>query len=84
MWFPAGVYLSGTLFLKRRVTLHLDAGAVLLGSQRLEDYPSTVPALRSYTDTYTERSLLYGENLESVAIEGRGIIDGQGAAFPGP
>ena len=84
VWFPAGVYLSGTLFLKSRVTLHLEAGAVLLGSSHLEEYPQTVPSLRSYTDTYTERSLLYGENLESVAIEGDGMIDGQGAAFKGP
>ncbi|MBI3191501.1 MAG: glycoside hydrolase, partial [Pedosphaera parvula] len=28
--FPAGTYLSGTLFLKSRVALHLDSGAVLL------------------------------------------------------
>jgi Glycosyl hydrolases family 28 len=84
VWFPAGVYRSGTLRLRSRVTLHLEAGAVLLGSQRLEDYPSNVPTLRSYTDNYTERSLLYGEGLESVAIEGRGTIEGQGAAFPGP
>ena len=81
--FPAGRHLSGTLFLKSRVTLHLEAGAVLLGSPRLEDYPSTVPALRSYTDNYTERSLLYAENLDDVAICGRGVIDGQGAAFKG-
>src|SRR5512136_3174973 len=42
--FPAGTYLSGTLFMKSRVTLHLDAGAVLLGSKNLKDYPVTVSA----------------------------------------
>lgn len=82
--FPAGSYLAGTLFLKSHVTLHLEAGAVLLGSKNLGDYPSTIPETRSYTDNYTERSLIYGENLEKIAIHGRGVIDGQGAAFKGP
>jgi polygalacturonase len=82
--FPPGRYLSGTLFLKSRVTVELEAGATLLGSRRLEDYPPTSPAIRSYTDNYTERSLIYGEQLEHVTLQGRGEIDGQGAAFQGP
>ncbi|MDX2150079.1 MAG: glycoside hydrolase family 28 protein [Bryobacteraceae bacterium] len=81
---PAGRYLTGTLFLRSRVTLHLTAGAVLLGSASLADYPVTVAKLRSYTDNYTDKSLLYGEDLEDVAIEGTGVIDGQGKAFSGP
>jgi polygalacturonase len=82
--FPAGRYLSGTVVLKSHVTLQLEAGAVLLGSKSLEDYPSHVPALRSYTDTYTEKSLIYAENAENIGIRGTGTIDGQGAAFHGP
>lgn len=81
--FPPGRYLSGTLFLKSRVTLHFEAGAVLLGSTRLEDYPPTVASIRSYTDNYTERSLIFGEHLDQIALEGNGVIDGQGAAFKG-
>ena len=84
VYVPPGKYLTGTLFLKSHVTLHLSAGATLLGSSNLEDYPVTVPSVRSYTDTYTERSLIYGENLENVTLEGRGVIDGQGGRFQGP
>ncbi len=84
VYFPPGRYLSGTLFLKSHVTLHLEGGATLLGSTKLEDYPSTVPAVRSYTDNYTERSLVYAENVEHIAFEGHGTIDGQGGAFKGP
>ncbi|MGA2269689.1 MAG: glycoside hydrolase family 28 protein [Bryobacteraceae bacterium] len=84
VFFPAGAYLSGTIVLKSRVTLDLDAGAVLLGSKNLQDYPSFVPALRSFTDTYTEKSLIYAEGLQDIGIRGRGVIDGQGAAFKGP
>jgi polygalacturonase len=39
--------------------------------------------VRSFTDHYSERSLLYAEGLEQIAIEGPGVIDGQGAAFKG-
>lgn len=82
--FPAGTYQSGTLTLKSNVCLHLESGAVLRGSRDLADYPSRVPKIRSYTDTYTERSLLYAEDAENIAIEGHGLMDGQGASFHGP
>jgi polygalacturonase len=80
--FPPGVFLSGTLFLSSYVNIHLDKGAILLGSHRLEDYPETIPELRSYTDNYTVRSLIYAEGKHNIAITGEGIIDGQGAKFP--
>ena len=83
VYFPPGKYLTGTVYLKSSVTLYLERGALILGSQNLEDYPVTVAQYRSYTDNYTERSLLYGENLENVGLEGAGTIDGQGAAFKG-
>jgi polygalacturonase len=84
VYLPPGRFLSGTIYLKSGVTLRLDAGCTLLGSTSLRDYPVKVPALRSYTDNYTDKSLIYGEKLERVAITGRGVIDGQGAAFKGP
>ncbi len=82
--FPPGRYLSGTLFLKSHVTLYLDSGATLLGSKDLNDYPVTVQKPRSYTDNYTDKSLIYAEDCENIGIAGRGTIDGQGAAFQGP
>ena len=36
---PAGTFRTGTLILRDDVELHLCRGAVLLGSDRLEDYP---------------------------------------------
>lgn len=79
--FPAGKYLSGTLYLKSFITLFLGPGAVLEGSKNLSDYPVTLSKIRSYTDNYTSRSLIYGEDLEHIAITGQGIIDGNGASF---
>lgn len=84
VYLSPGSFLSGTIYLKTGVTLHLDTGCTLLGSTNLKDYPSTVPAFRSYTDNYTDKSLIYGEKLERIAVTGRGVLDGQGAAFKGP
>ncbi|HWF66405.1 MAG TPA: glycoside hydrolase family 28 protein [Acidobacteriaceae bacterium] len=81
--FSPGEYLSGTIFLKSGVTLDFSTGSTLKGSGHLSDYPATVPALRSYTDNYVNRSLIYGEKLENVALTGQGIIDGHGHAFHG-
>jgi polygalacturonase len=78
-YFPPGRYLSGTLFLKSGITLHLEAGAVLLGSTDLNDYPPRTAEFRSYTDVnYVCRSLIYAEKAERIAIVGHGTIDGQG------
>jgi polygalacturonase len=80
VYMPPGVFLSGTLFLRSGVTLHLDTGCTLRGSVNLRDYPATVPAYRSYTDNYTDKSLLCGEKLARVAITGR---DGGLSEAPG-
>ncbi len=84
VYLPPGTFLSGTIYFKTGVTLRLAAGCTLLGSTNLKDYPPTVQAFRSYTDNYTDKSLIYGENVERIAITGLGTIDGQGAAFEGP
>ncbi len=78
---PPGTYLSGTIFMKSNIALHIDAGATLLGSTNIGDYPRITPEIRSYNDAFHTQSLLYGENLENIALTGRGTIDGQGGAF---
>jgi len=83
VYVPAGTFLTGTLFLRRFVALYLDHGATLLGSTYLSDYPTVRPSFRSYTDNYTERSLIYAEGAEHISILGPGTIDGQGATFSG-
>ncbi len=81
VYFAPGVYLSGTVFLKDQVRLFLDAGAVLRGSARPEDYPA-IPRLNVRGQAaFSGGFLLYADGVRNAAIEGRGTIDGQGRAF---
>ena len=81
---PPGRHVTGTLRLRSNVRLWLDAGAVLEGSRDLANYPVLPGSFRGYTDNYTDKSLIFAEDAAQVSIEGRGTIDGQGAAFKGP
>src|SRR4051794_11604496 len=49
---PAGKFLSGALFLKPKVNLHLEEGAVLLGSQTIDDYPEMPTRIEGHTQVW--------------------------------
>lgn len=74
--FPAGKYLTGAITLRSHLTLDLDAGATLLGSEDPEDYPMRDSVWNP--DRKEMSALIYGAGLVNVAIRGRGTIDGQG------
>lgn len=76
VFFPAGRYLTGTVVLKSNVTLELSPEACLLGSKDLADYPALEQA------AYESRCLVYAVGAHTIALQGRGTIDGQGSAFP--
>jgi polygalacturonase len=77
---PAGRYLSGSLFLRSNITLSLDAGAVLLGSENPTDYP-LIDSRWEGREQRTHAPLIGGRDLSNVAISGRGTIDGRGAGW---
>jgi polygalacturonase len=81
VYFPAGTYLSGTIYLRDHIRLDLDTNAVILGSPRVEDYPFMMCGFPSRVDRYNGRALIWGEGLHDIAITGHGTIDGQGAQF---
>ena len=81
VYFPPGTYLSGTIYLKDYVKLNLSSGAILLGSDQVDDFPLNICDFPSYTDKYVGRALIWGEGLKGIGITGKGMIDGQGASF---
>jgi polygalacturonase len=74
---PAGRYLSGSILLKNRVTLHLDDGAVLLGSPNPADYRLIDP-FREGTGNELGYAFVSAVDATDVGVSGPGIIDGQG------
>lgn len=80
VWVPAGRYVSGALFLRSRVHLHLVAGATLAGSRRFEDYPP-IDNRWEGVQRKTHASLITGIGVEDVTIDGEGTLDGEGMAW---
>lgn len=73
--FAAGTYLSAPLEWKSGVTLHLDEGAVLLGSPDMEDYPVRADA------PWRRVSLLHADHATNIALRGAGVVDGNGMVW---
>ena len=76
--FPPGRYVSGTIRLRTGVTLHLEAGARLIGTTNLAHYAQPTPPAFMPEAKWGKwhRGLIVGENVEDVAITGTGTIDG--------
>jgi len=77
---PPGNYLIGAIFLRDDLTLHLEPGATLLGSENPADYPIITARWEGLTQQ-TYAPLIGGSGLKNIAITGRGTIDGQGAIW---
>jgi polygalacturonase len=79
-------HLSGTLRLRSGVTLSLDSGATLLGSQDDADYPTLSPPTNNTQLANCRKALLYAESAHDIRIAGAGVIDGNGGkpSWQGP
>jgi hypothetical protein len=76
--FPAGKFLSGTVVLKDKVTLHFDEDALLLGSTNVDDYKN-IDSFKDGLGTDVGWALLVAVDAKNIGIEGQGAINGQGA-----
>ena len=77
-----GDYVTGTLFMKSGVTLHIERMAKLLGSGNIADYAEDVMKNMYRDEPYMDRCLIFARGQTSIGIEGGGAIDGNGGAFP--
>ncbi|HTU55912.1 MAG TPA: glycoside hydrolase family 28 protein [Acetobacteraceae bacterium] len=90
VWLPRGTYASYSIRLQSRVRLYLDEGAVILAAEPpdcasdTEGYDpaeESIAARFPYQDfghSHWHNSLIWGEDLRDVAIEGEGLIRGKG------
>jgi hypothetical protein len=67
---PAGRFLTGSFALRSHVTLHLQRGAVILGSTDRRHYRKI-----------NFHGLILAHDQTHIGITGEGVIDGQGAAL---
>jgi len=64
LFFPKGVYKTGTIVMKSNVRFYVDVDAVILGSTKAADYP--------------QRAFVVFNNCENASLAGRGTFDMQG------
>jgi len=84
--FSAGTYLCYSIHLKSNVTLYLESGSTIKAAGTVNraqyDPPEPFPFADQYQDfghTHWHNSLIWGENLQNIAILGPGLIDGKDA-----
>lgn len=80
---PEGTYLCYSIHLRSGITLRLERGAVIKAAPvtDTEGYDEAEPNESRYQDyghSHWHNSLLWGENLHDLTIEGEGLIDGTG------
>ncbi len=77
---PDGIWLTGPIVFRSNINLHLEQGALLLFSTDINLYPVSEITYEGGKRTKS-RSPISGENLENIAITGKGTINGCGEAW---
>ena len=79
--FPEGIYLCGSIVLQSNVELHLEEGAVLLGSANPYDYKKIAgvkPVNSSIRDDKPTLAFIVAHEVNNISLSGKGTINGQG------
>lgn len=74
---PNGEYYTGALFFKKGVSLYLEKGGVLKGSDCVTDYPIMETRIEGQTCLYLS-ALINADGVDGFTIFGEGVIDGNG------
>ena len=84
VFVPAGEYVTGTIFLKSNVELHLEHGATLFASTDLNDYNELDAYEQNFSSAHEKwlgKHLIIAVEVKNVAISGNGVIDAAGDFF---
>ena len=75
---PRGVFVSGALFLKPRVNLHLDAGAVIRCTTDMRHFPPQRTRIEGHFEEKFTPALINARGCDGLRITGQGTLDGAG------
>lgn len=78
--FKPGTYLSGSIFVKSGVTLQVDKGVTIRGSQNIADY-TVMPTRIAGIEMRWPAALINIYEQNNAGITGEGTIDGDGKIF---
>lgn len=78
VYFPAGKWATGTIFLKSNVTIELGTNAEWLAYPQIDLYPWIDPVVNTRMDLVPRRAFIYGYDLQNITIKGEGTINGNG------
>lgn len=74
---PKGVFISGSVFLKKDVNLFIEKGGKLKGSTNSGDYPQIATRWEGIEQKWIA-ALVNAIDLQNIEISGEGTIDGSG------
>jgi len=77
IYVPAGTFLTGAVILKSNVNLYLEAGATLMFSNDVNEFP-VVESRWEGVKREVYASCVYAENAENISVTGSGTLDGNG------
>ena len=75
---PRGVFVSGALFFKPKVNLHLQTGAVLRCSTDMANFPVQRTRIEGHFEEKFNPALLNAKGCDGFHITGEGTLDGAG------
>ena len=75
---PQGVFVSGALFFKPKVNLHLQSGAVLQCSTDLANFPVQRTRIEGHFEEKFNPGLINAKHCDGFQITGEGTLDGAG------
>lgn len=75
---PAGVFVSGALFFKPGVHLHLEEGAVLKCSTDMKHFPAQRTRIEGHFEESFNPALINAKGCDGLQITGQGTFDGAG------
>jgi len=80
MVVPPGVYMTGGIYFRQGTHLHLQRGAVLMGSDNIADYRVDDTRIEGENCRYFE-ALINVKGVDGFTLTGEGTIDGNGQRY---